>query len=98
MTKAASRSNLLKEFLGEMVLIFLKDMNTQISTDEGVADVPLMVEGILRDYDDSFLLISDENEVTFSLVSMSCVGKIDMADNVADSMKDPNRPKPSEMN
>lgn len=92
------RTSLIEEFLGDNVLVSVKDMDVNISTEEGEGVAPMMLQGILVDYDSRFILLSDNTETSFSLINIDSVVKIDTIDQDMEQLLDPNKPKQSEMN
>jgi hypothetical protein len=84
-------SGLLKEFLGEAVIVVMTGMDAEVVHEDGSAIMPTAVEGILWDYDKNFIMLGDEYKTTFSLLSLKHIGKIDMSDavEVVGSKSDP---------
>jgi hypothetical protein len=69
---------LLSQFLGDSILVFLSEFDQDIQTEDGgVATVPMVLQGVLVDIDDNFILLGDETNGGFSLVAISHIGKID---------------------
>lgn len=102
MAKAGSTNlpgNLLDNFISEVVTIYLSEGSTSVQTQDGdVAEIPLVVEGVLWDYDYDFLLVGDEQKVTFSLVNREFVIKVDLLDRKMEAMLDPSKPDTESMN
>jgi hypothetical protein len=96
----SSRVNtLLDDFLSEYCVIYLVDAITTIQTESGeVADIPLIVEGTVWDYDPDFILLGDDSKTTLSLVARKYVAKIDMIDKSLVVSDDPSKPPKGQMN
>ena len=93
-----TRTSLLEEFLGDNVLVSIKDMDVNVSTEEGEGIAPMMLQGVFVDFDDTFILLSDEGKTTYSLVNINSIAKIDIINAVMEEMLNPDRPKVGEMN
>lgn len=90
---------LIDSFIGDHVLVYLNGLDSTITLESGEQGiVPTVLEGILWDHDDEFLLLGDDSKTTFSLVSKSSVVKIDIQNDIIDVMSDPSKPKKKEMN
>jgi hypothetical protein len=95
----SSSGSLLDEFLTEYCVFYCTEPITTIQTSEGeLAEVPLVVEGVLWDYDPDFLLVGDEAKLSFSILSRKYIAKIDIIDKRSEAMMDPNRPAKDSMN
>jgi hypothetical protein len=96
MTKKVD-ANLLDAFLGEYVVILLRDVNTQVQTEEGaIATIPLVAEGEVLDYNGEFIMLSIDNKQQTSLVSLDSIVKIDTANGPAMNFFD--KPSPGDYN
>ncbi len=73
-------------------------MDAEIHTEEGPGVAPMVLEGIMYDFDERFILIGDESKTAFSLLSLNNVAKIDTVDEKMSQLLDPDKPKASEMN
>lgn len=95
----SANTNLLTQFLTEFMVIYLSDAKTTIQSESGeLAEIPLIVEGVLWDFDSEYLLIGDDRKVQFSLINRDLIAKIDIVDRTADVMNDPSRPSTEDMN
>jgi hypothetical protein len=96
MTKKVE-ANLLDAFLGEYVVILLRDVSTQVQTEEGaIATIPLVAEGEVLDYNGEFIMLSIDNKQQTSLVSIDSIVKIDTSNGPAMSFFD--KPGPGDYN
>ena len=94
------RSSLLDEFLTERISVLTNVNQTVQLEDNQVADVPLILTGILVDYDEEFLLIAQEDSVESlpELISRAQVISVRIeVDNVT-LVADPNTPQKKDMN
>ena len=96
MTKKVD-ANLLDAFLGEYVVILLRDVNAQVQTEEGaIATIPLVAEGEVLDYNGEFIMLSIDNKQQTSLVSLDSIVKIDTSNGPAMNFFD--KPGPGDYN
>jgi hypothetical protein len=92
------REPLLNEFLGEEVII-MTDMITAVETPSGeLAEIPLVIEGILTDYDEEFVLISATGTTIPELIRKTKIVNLRISDNIQQVMDDPGRPPKDGMN
>ncbi len=87
MTKKPKES-LLSSFLGDMVTVFLSNFDSEAQSEEGPITIPMVLQGILVDFDDNFILLGDNNDGQFSLVALSHIGKIDTVNENAEEFSD----------
>lgn len=93
------KKDLLRDFISERVSV-VTGLKTAIMTDGGeVAEIPLICDGVLVDYDDVFLMLEDVDKQLPSLVRIDQVVKLELADAVeaAAIMDMPGRPKKDDM-
>lgn len=95
MTKKVS-TNLLTNFLGDMVLVFMSGVDAEVQTEEGIINTPMVLQGILVDIDKNFILLGDENGQQFSLVNINNVAKLDSVNETNEELL--NLPPKKEMN
>jgi len=101
MPKAGSSktgSRLLEHFLGDEIIVYIKGVDTEISNEDQTAVVPLTLQALLIDYDDCYLLLSNDDKTAYSLINQNMVAKIDTVDDSMQSLLDPNRPAKKAMN
>jgi hypothetical protein len=98
-TSSSAKRSLLDEFLTEYCIFYLIEAQSSIQSESGeVIDVPYTVDGILWDYDDDWMIISDDQQVNFSLLRKKSVAKIDIISEKTKAMSDPSKPSPQDMN
>lgn len=90
------QTSLLDHFLGEEIVLFVKDMDSEVQTEEGQALIPLVCEGFFKDYDESFIMLTDEYETSFCLVAINSIVKIDNKANLV--MNPIDKVDPGQMN
>ena len=79
---AAPKHRLLNEFLGEVITVFMVDMEQQLQTEEGAITMPLAVQGLLKDVDEEFVLLSDDLDMSYNLVRIDLIGRIESGNSV----------------
>lgn len=89
----AKKSNLLETFIGEQIAVFVSGFNLEVVTEDGhPVEVPLVVEGLLLDMDDRFILVGTEDKSQINLVNISNIGKIELVDqNEPELLEKPDR-------
>ncbi len=80
-----------------MVTVFVTGFDTDVQTEDGVATVPMVLQGILVDYDEQFLLLGDNENGQFSMVNFNNVCKIDTVNENEDE-EPSNKPSKANMN
>lgn len=73
-------SNVLDNFLGEMVLVFLDEHLITEDFEGHPMDSPIIAEGILYNYDNDWILLGNEEKTVFSSISKTKIIKIDSLD------------------
>lgn len=91
-------TDLLQDFLGDEVSV-LTDMKSAVETPDGnVAEIPLIIEGIILDYDEEYLLIGSTESSTPELIHRDHIVNIKIIDHVLEELRDPSRPDKKDMN
>lgn len=93
-----SKSLLLDQFINENVYI-TTDLHSVVQMPEGeVVEAPLIIEGVMLDYDASYLLIGQLGRDSLELIRRDKVVGIKQAITLADEvMEDPDKPNKNEM-
>jgi len=95
----STNTNLLNQFLTEFVVIYLIEAKTPTQTEGGeYIEVPMIVEGVVWDYDEDWLLLGDDRKVQFTLINRDLIAKMDIVDREAELLNDPNKPEIENMN
>lgn len=87
------RKYLLGDFISEQVNIMLTSKNAVMLDNGEIAEVAVIIEGFLIDFDDDFLLLGYEGADAPELVDRRRVVTIKLADRYAEVMTDPTKPK-----
>jgi len=95
----ASKTSLLTQFLTEHINITL-DSKTTIQMETGeVVDVQMLVDGILVDFDDEFLMLGQEGKDGVELIKRDLVLGVRIVDPNEIIMNDASKPSsPEDMN
>lgn len=94
---ADSKVSLLVQFLNEHVNITL-DSKTAIQMESGeVVEVQMVVDGVLLDFDDEFILLGQEGKDGVELISRQLVLGMKVVD-LIETMMDPSKPSRDDMN
>lgn len=89
---------LLKDFLGEMVSI-LTPAKSMVETSSGeLAEIPLAYEGVLADYDDMFVLITNDPTGPPELVAIEKIISIRVMDESILDLVSSDKPGPEGYN
>lgn len=95
---ADSKVSLLVQFLNEHVNITL-DSKTAIQMESGeVVEVQMVVDGVLLDFDDEFILLGQEGKDGVELISRQLVLGMKVVDLSEALVNDPDRPDRENMN
>ena len=85
-------------FLSEHILVYITGVDSSISTEDGqVADVPMLVEGILYDHDYDCILIGSEDKSQLSIINKEYIVRIDLIDKASAEMGNPLKPDKNSM-
>lgn len=80
-------NGMMNAFLTEFVTVFISGADASVSTEDGqVADVPMVLEGILLDHDYDYILIEAEDKSMLSLINKDNIVRIDLIDKAAAEM------------
>lgn len=90
-------SNLLTQLLTETVIVYLANLVTTVSMEDGsMVEHPMIVDGILMDFDSDFILLDINGSV--SVINIDSIAKIDLLDAASVAMGDVDRPDRGSMN
>jgi hypothetical protein len=93
-----SKSQLLDQLLNERVYI-TTDLTSAIQMPEGeLVEAPLIVEGVILDYDCEFLLVGQLGRDSLELIRRDRVVGVKQISEDQEIFDDPNRPDRGEMN
>lgn len=93
-----TRNPLLQEFLSELVAV-TTTINNAVMTETGdMAEIPVVLEGTLLDFDEDYLLIGGHPGESPKLISRSHVLAVEVVDQFEEVMRDPNKPPAGDMN